>query len=170
MVKRLRRIGLPRVLALGLAVLTSAAPAQTAYSVSTPTPRLQSLDQAVASLGDPALDQALTTKLPVVQQAFEAVGEGTASYYGAELAGNRTSSGERFDPRAFTCAHRSLPLGSKVKVTNLSNGRSVIVRVNDRGPFTRGRILDMSLAAAREIAMVGPGHARVRLELVRDIA
>jgi rare lipoprotein A len=55
-------------------------------------------------------------------------------------------------------------------VTNLSNGRSVIVRVNDRGPFTRGRILDMSLAAAREIAMVGPGHARVRLELVRDIA
>ncbi|HMC92088.1 MAG TPA: septal ring lytic transglycosylase RlpA family protein [Allosphingosinicella sp.] len=170
MVKRLRRIGLPRVFALGLAVLTSAAPAQTAYSVPAPSPRLQSLDQAVASLGDSALDQALATKLPVVQQALEAVGEGNASYYGAEFAGSRTSSGERFDPRAFTCAHRSLPIGSKLKVTNLSNGRSVIVRVNDRGPFTRGRILDMSLAAAREIAMIGPGHARVRLELIRDVA
>jgi rare lipoprotein A len=170
MVKRRRRNGLPRAFALGLAVLTSAAPAQTAYSVPNPSPRLQSLDQAVASLSDSALDQALATKLPVVQQAFEQVGEGNASYYGNELAGNRTSSGERFDPRAFTCAHRSLPLGSKLRVTNLTNGRSVIVRVNDRGPFTRGRILDMSLAAAREIAMVGPGHARVRLELVRDIA
>jgi rare lipoprotein A len=172
MVKRLRRNGLPRALALGLAVLTSAAPAQT--PVSTPaavqSPRLQSLDQAVASLSDSALDQAITTKLPVVRQAYEQVGEGNASYYGNELAGNRTSSGERFDPRAFTCAHRSLPLGSKLRVTNLSNGRSVIVRVNDRGPFTRGRILDVSLAAAREIAMVGPGHARVRLELVRDVA
>lgn len=170
MVKRLRRMGLPRVLALALVVLTSAAPAQTASSVPAQSPRMQSLDEAVASLGDSALDQALTTKLPVVRQALEAVGEGNASYYGAELAGNRTSSGERFDPRAFTCAHRSLPLGSKLKVTNLSNGRSVIVRVNDRGPFTRGRILDMSLAAAREIAMVGSGHARVRLELVRQVA
>ncbi|HEY0310858.1 MAG TPA: septal ring lytic transglycosylase RlpA family protein [Allosphingosinicella sp.] len=170
MVKRLRRIGLPRVLALGLAVLTSAAPAQTAFSAPAPTPRLQSLEQAVASVGDPALDEAVATKLPIVRQAFEQVGEGNASYYGNELAGNRTSSGERFDPHAYTCAHRSLPLGTKLRVTNLANGRSVIVRVNDRGPFTRGRILDMSLAAARDIAMIGPGHARVRLEVVREIA
>jgi len=173
MLKHLRRNGLPRVFALGLAALTSAAPAQTLAPMAAPiaaqTPRLQSLEQAVASVGDPALDEAISTKLPVVRQAFEQVGEGNASYYGNELAGNRTSSGERFDPHAYTCAHRSLPLGTKLRVTNLANGRSVVVRVNDRGPFTRGRILDMSLAAARDIAMIGPGHARVRLEVVRDI-
>jgi rare lipoprotein A len=165
MLQRLRRKGLPRAFALGLgfAVLTGAAPAQT---VSLDSPRVRSLEQAVASLPE----SAVATKLPVVRQAFEAVGEGSASYYGNELAGNRTSSGERFDPQAFTCAHRSLPLGTMLRVTNLANGRSVIVRVNDRGPFTRGRILDVSLAAAREIAMVGAGHARVRLEVVRDVA
>jgi rare lipoprotein A len=163
---RLRRTGLLRVVALGLVALTSAAPAQTVAE----SPRLQSLEQAVAEVADAPDAPSIGAKLAVVQQAFETVGEGNASYYGNELAGNRTSSGERFNPAAFTCAHRSLPLGTKLRVTNLANGRSVIVRVNDRGPFTRGRILDMSLAAAREIAMVGPGHARVRLEVVRDVA
>lgn len=166
MIDRLRRTGLLRVVALGLVALTSAAPAQTVVESA----RLQSLEQAVAQVADANVAPSIGAKLAVVQQAFEAVGEGTASYYGNELAGNRTSSGERFDPGAFTCAHRSLPLGTKLRVTNLANGRSVIVRVNDRGPFTRGRILDMSLAAAREIAMVGPGHARVRLEVVRTVA
>jgi rare lipoprotein A len=165
-IDRLRRTGLLRVVALGFVALTSAAPAQTVVE----SPRLQSLEQAVAQVADANVAPSIGAKLAVVQQAFEAVGEGNASYYGRELAGNRTSSGERFDPAAFTCAHRSLPLGTKLRVTNLSNGRSVIVRVNDRGPFTRGRILDMSLAAAREIAMVGPGHARVRLEVVRTVA
>jgi rare lipoprotein A len=163
---RLRRTGLLRVVALGLVALTSAAPAQTVAE----SPRLQSLEQAVAEVADAPDAPSIGAKLAVVQQAFETVGEGNASYYGNELAGNRTSSGERFNPAAFTCAHRSLPLGTKLRVTNLANGRSVIVRVNDRGPFARGRILDMSLAAAREIAMVGPGHARVRLEVVRDVA
>lgn len=166
MLQRLRRNGLPRVFALGLAALASAAPAQTVAE----TPRLQSLEQAVAEVSESAVEPSVATKLPFVRQAFEAVGEGVASYYGNELAGNRTSSGERFNPAGYTCAHRSLPLGTKLRVTNLANGRSVIVRVNDRGPFSRGRILDMSLAAARDIAMVGPGHARVRLEVVREIA
>jgi len=166
MIDRFRRTGLLRVAALGLVALTSAAPAQTVAD----SPRLQSLEQAVAQVAGAPSAPSVGAKLAVVEQAFEAVGEGTASYYGRELAGNRTSSGERFDPAAFTCAHRTLPLGTKLRVTNLANGRSVIVRVNDRGPFTRGRILDVSLAAAREIAMVGPGHARVRLEVVRDIA
>ncbi|MBV9931172.1 MAG: septal ring lytic transglycosylase RlpA family protein [Alphaproteobacteria bacterium] len=166
MIERLRRTGLLRVAALSLAALTSAAPAQTVAD----SPRLQSLERAVAEVANAPTQPSLDAKIAVVQQAFEPVGEGTASYYGRELAGNRTSSGERFDPAGFTCAHRSLPLGTILRVTNLANGRSVIVRVNDRGPFTRGRILDMSLAAAREIAMVGPGHARVRLEVVHDIA
>jgi rare lipoprotein A len=165
MLQRLRRNGLPRAFALGLAAIASAAPAQTAES-----PRLRSLEQAVASVSETAVEASVATKLPVVRQAFETVGEGVASYYGNELAGNRTSSGERFNPAAFTCAHRTLPLGTRLRVTNLANGRSVLVRVNDRGPFTRGRILDVSLAAAREIAMVGAGHARVRVEVVRDDA
>ena len=172
MLHRLRRTGLTRLAALGLVALTSAAPAQTVadQNAGLQSSRLQSLEQAVAAASEEATQPSVETKLPFVRQAFETVGEGVASYYGRELAGNRTSSGERFNPAAFTCAHRSLPLGTKLRVTNLSNGRSVIVRVNDRGPFTRGRILDISLAAAREIAMIGPGSARVRLEVVRDVA
>ncbi|PQM28812.1 septal ring lytic transglycosylase RlpA family lipoprotein [Sphingopyxis lindanitolerans] len=93
---------------------------------------------------------------------------GMASYYGSELAGNRTASGERFDPSQFTAAHRSLPFGSKVRVTNTSNGDSVIVRINDRGPFSRGRVIDVSQAAAREIGLQRSGIARVKLALLND--
>ncbi|MGV3729918.1 MAG: septal ring lytic transglycosylase RlpA family protein [Sphingopyxis sp.] len=93
---------------------------------------------------------------------------GVASYYGNELAGNRTASGERFDPGQLTAAHRSLPFGSKVRVTNMSTGDSVIVRINDRGPFHRGRVIDVSHAAAREIGMHRSGTARVKLALLAD--
>ena len=98
----------------------------------------------------------------------EEIGSGMASYYGRELAGNRTASGEAFDPDDFTCAHRSLPFGTKVRVTNLANGQSVIVRVNDRGPWGRGRVIDISQAAAKEIGMHRSGTARVRMALVDD--
>ncbi len=93
---------------------------------------------------------------------------GMASYYGNELAGNRTASGERFDPGQLTAAHRSLPFGSMVRVTNTSNGDSVVVRINDRGPFSRGRVIDVSQAAAREIGMHRSGTARVKLALLSD--
>ena len=93
---------------------------------------------------------------------------GVASYYGNELAGNRTASGERFDPGQLTAAHRSLPFGSMVRVTNTSNGDSVIVRINDRGPFSHGRVIDVSTAAAREIGMHRSGTARVKLALLSD--
>lgn len=93
---------------------------------------------------------------------------GMASYYGNELAGNRTANGERFDPGELTAAHRTLPFGSKVRVTNMSNGDSVIVRINDRGPFSRGRVIDVSHAAAREIGMQRSGTARVKLALLAD--
>ena len=93
---------------------------------------------------------------------------GMASYYGNELAGNRTASGERFDPRGLTAAHRTLPFGSMVRVTNMSNGDSVIVRINDRGPFSRGRVIDVSHAAAKEIGMHRSGTARVKLALLND--
>jgi rare lipoprotein A len=96
------------------------------------------------------------------------IGGGMASYYGDELAGNRTASGERFNPAQLTAAHRSLPFGSMVRVTNTSNGDSVIVRINDRGPFSHGRVIDVSHAAAREIGMHRSGTARVKLALLNN--
>lgn len=90
--------------------------------------------------------------------------EGTASYYGKAHHGKRTASGERFNQNALTAAHRTLAFGTRVKVTNLDNGRSVVVRINDRGPFGRGRIIDVSKAAAEQLNMLRSGTARVRLE------
>lgn len=96
------------------------------------------------------------------------VATGMASYYSRELEGNRTANGEMCDPDDLTAAHRTLPFGSKVRVTNLSNGQSVVVRINDRGPFGRGRVIDISHAAAREIGMHRSGTARVKLALLDD--
>lgn len=90
--------------------------------------------------------------------------EGTASYYGRAHHGKRTASGERFDQNALTAAHRNLPFGTRLKVTNLDNGRSVVVRVNDRGPSSRSRIVDLSRGAAERLDMLRTGTAPVRLE------
>ncbi|MBJ7437952.1 MAG: septal ring lytic transglycosylase RlpA family protein [Sphingopyxis sp.] len=98
-----------------------------------------------ADIGDAAIVE--------IDQETE-IGGGMASYYGNELAGNRTASGERFNPSQLTAAHRSLPFGSRVRVTNTANGDSVVVRINDRGPFSHGRVIDVSHAAAREIGML----------------
>ncbi len=88
---------------------------------------------------------------------------GTASWYGYPYHGRATSSGEIYDMEQFTAAHRTLPFNTWVRVENLSNHRSVDVRINDRGPFVHGRIIDLSLAAARRIELLGPGTVRVRL-------
>lgn len=91
---------------------------------------------------------------------------GRASWYGALFQGQPTASGEDFDMNAMTCAHRSLPMGSLVKVTNLRNHKSVVVRVNDRGPIPTNRVVDLSYAAARVLGFSRRGTAPVRLELV----
>ena len=104
----------------------------------------------------------------IVDDTETEIGGGVASYYGNELAGNRTANGERFDPGQLTAAHRSLPFGSMVRVTNTTNGDSVIVRINDRGPFSHGRVIDVSHAAAREIGMHRSGTARVKLALLAN--
>lgn len=93
----------------------------------------------------------------------DGIAEGLASYYGGSFRGRLTASGERFDPDAFTAAHRTLPFGTCLEVENLESGRSVRVRVNDRGPFVEDRILDLSEAAARAIDLLRRGLARVRL-------
>ena len=86
-----------------------------------------------------------------------------ASYYGKELAGRRTASGERFNPGAMTAAHRTLRFGTRVRVTNARNGRSVVVRINDRGPFVKGRSIDLSSGAARAIGMGSSGQVRMQV-------
>ena len=88
-----------------------------------------------------------------------------ATYYGQEFAGHRTASGEKFNPSAMTAAHRTLPFGTRVRVTKSRNGRSVIVRINDRGPFVKGRAIDLSSGAARAIGMTSTGN--VRMEVIR---
>jgi rare lipoprotein A len=90
---------------------------------------------------------------------------GTASHYGRAQAGRRTASGERLNPEAMTCAHRTLPLGSVVKVTAIATGRQVTVKVNDRGPYVRGRILDLSDRAARELGIGARGVTQVSIEV-----
>jgi rare lipoprotein A len=92
---------------------------------------------------------------------------GIASWYGGEFHGRPTSSREIYDMNDMTAAHRTLPFGTYVMVTNLGNDRSVVVRINDRGPFVRGRVIDLSYAAASVIGLVGPGTARVRIEALK---
>jgi rare lipoprotein A len=91
---------------------------------------------------------------------------GGASYYADSLAGRRTANGERYDPRAFTCAHRSLPFGSILRVIHQKTGDWVLVRVNDRGPYAHARIVDLSREAAKKLSMLQAGVARVRVEVL----
>lgn len=95
--------------------------------------------------------------------------EGVASWYGPGFHGNLTANGEVFDTRKLTAAHQTLPFDTLVRVTNLENAQSVVVRINDRGPFVGGRIIDLSEAAAERIDMIGSGTAQVRLELLSDM-
>jgi rare lipoprotein A len=109
---------------------------------------------------------ALVRGRPAPPPVVHGVQEGVASWYGPGFHGRRTATGEIFDQYELTAAHPSLPLGTRVMVTNLRNGRAVEVRINDRGPFVDGRVIDLSYAAARVLGMVGPGTTRVRVEVL----
>jgi rare lipoprotein A len=91
---------------------------------------------------------------------------GAASWYGGKFHGRRTANGERYDMNKHTAAHKSLPFGTKVRVTNRINGKSVVVRINDRGPFTGNRIIDLSRGAAGAVDMIGTGIAPVIIEIM----
>ncbi|AQZ93513.1 septal ring lytic transglycosylase RlpA family protein [Halopseudomonas phragmitis] len=93
---------------------------------------------------------------------------GKASFYSSRLHGRRTASGEPYDQGSMTAAHPSLPFGTLVRVTNLNNGRSVVLRINDRGPFVGGRVIDVSRVAAEQLGMVRAGSVRVRVELENE--
>ena len=122
-------------------------------------PRARSRTRSVLALG------VLALAIPF-GAAWANVQEGTVSWYGAQFHDRKTASGERFDSGAFTMAHPKLPFGTMVRVTNLRNGRSVVVRVNDRGPFVGKRIADLSQAAASEIGMMRRGVARARIAVL----
>jgi rare lipoprotein A len=163
MIHRLRKTAFRCAIALGLAVSGSAPAQPVVYRAAPVLPIILETNDLV---GDSIQRPGDTSENPA-EPAYETIGQGEASYYGAAFAGRRTASGERFDPAALTAAHRTLPIGAKLRVTNLANGKSVIVRVNDRGPGARHRILDMSFAAAQQIAMIRSGKAQVKIERVR---
>jgi rare lipoprotein A len=133
---------------------------------------------AGAASGPSSLEAAKVTPPPVMHDAMTTGGHnstkrpkskayqvGTASWYGEQFEGKQTASGEPFEMRDFTAAHPTLPLGSLVKVTNLKNGKAVVVRINDRGPFVDDRIIDVSYNAARALGFKERGVQRVRLDL-----
>ncbi|WP_243454778.1 septal ring lytic transglycosylase RlpA family protein [Meiothermus sp. CFH 77666] len=104
---------------------------------------------------------------PRVPASAQAIQQGWASWYGPRFHGRRTANGERFNKFRLTAAHRTLPFNTRVRVTNLHNGRSVVVRINDRGPYIRGRIIDLSYAAARQLGMHRQGVIQVKVEILR---
>ena len=139
------RMALPRLeLALGIPMLAASLAALSACATTSTRP--------------PGTGQ------PAPKQPAEVVG--IASYYADSLHGRTTASGERYDKQELTAAHRTLPFGSRVRVTNLSNGKSVVVRINDRGPFAGKRVIDLSYAAAKELQFLGKGTTKVRLEVL----
>ena len=98
--------------------------------------------------------------------AVRSVSTGQASWYGPGFYGNRTANGEVFRPGTLTAAHRSLPFGTRVRVTNLTNGRSTVVRINDRGPFHGNRVIDLAHGAAQNLGVISSGVAQVKLEVL----
>ena len=125
--------------------------------------------QQANNLADATIHPGMRLRIPPQAEQSEGgdyVEVGVASWYGPNFNGKKTASGEVFDMYALTAAHRSLPFGTLVRVTRLDNGASVVVRINDRGPFKKDRIIDLSYAAARQIGLLESGTALVRLEVV----
>jgi rare lipoprotein A len=164
------RFGLAPLMALAATVVPMmgaafAGPALAEDSTALLSPAAVPVAAAVAPGALVAAAPALTAP---AEPSYETIGSGMASYYGRELAGNRTASGERFDPADLTAAHRTLPLGSKVRVTNPRTGDSVIVRINDRGPFHGNRLIDLSEAAARQVGIRTAGRGVVQIAVAAD--
>ncbi len=137
----------------------AAPPAEVAPPAGTAVPP----DEPRARYGNPPFYEVDGRRYVVLPSAVGYVEQGVASWYGPDFHGGRTSTGETYDMNAMTGAHPTLPLPAWVRVTNLENGRSVVVRLNDRGPFARGRIIDLSRAAAEQLDMVRAGTARVEV-------
>jgi rare lipoprotein A len=160
---------------LGAAALlftSSIAPAQAGSLTATTAPgsSVAIRSEVVPSSWDRFVDQIrpvpLASKL-MASASGGSVSTGRASWYGPGFFGNRTASGEVLRPGTLTAAHRTLPFGTKVRVTNLWNGRSAVVRINDRGPFHGNRVIDLAHGAAQELGLTASGVADVKLEVLR---
>ncbi|RXZ66463.1 septal ring lytic transglycosylase RlpA family protein [Pelagerythrobacter rhizovicinus] len=154
--------GGPALADTGAATGKDTTPLAAQYTV--PTATMIRIAPTVSAVETIALDPPAAPEEP----AMRSLGNGIASYYGRRFHGRPTASGERFDMNGLTAAHRTLPFGSKVRVTNPRTGKSVVVRINDRGPFSGKRTIDLSRAAAEEIGLIRAGHGRVELELFEE--
>jgi rare lipoprotein A len=146
--------------------------ASSTFSASAPSSSALSLAAEPEATGSTGLRLAAVTSTPVLlppekPAAIKSSSYGIASFYRHH---SHTASGEKFDERELTAAHRTLPFGTRLKVTNVKTGRSVTVRVNDRGPFVTGRVVDLSYSAAQEIGMVGSGVTKVRVDVIEEPA
>ena len=130
-----------------------------------PSPQASLLPEAHPALTPSASMASLPTAAPPVVED-KVIERGRASWYGGRFHGRRTASGERFDKNALTAAHKTLPFGTRVRVRSLRNGREVVVRINDRGPFTKGRVIDLSQAAMKALGLRARGV--IRVELLRE--
>jgi rare lipoprotein A len=137
-----------------------------AFATDTATPASARAADSTMAMNDVTSAEIVTTVPPPKTTVLTRIKSGMASWYGSVLQGHRTASGRRFDMNELTAAHRTLPFGSLVKVTDLRNKRSVVVTITDRGVLYPERVIDLSLAAARELQMVKMGVDPVRLELV----
>ena len=142
------------------------APADSA--LSTPPLAIREAEPSTVNTAEPL--KPATPTLPIAtptQPRVRSVSTGEASWYGPGFYGNRTANGEVFRPGTLTAAHRTLAFGTKVRVTNLWNGRSTVVRINDRGPFHGNRVIDLAHGAARELGVIASGVANVKLEVLQ---
>lgn len=126
--------------------------------------------EPISKYGNPPIYTALGNKYKTMKSSDGYEAEGTASWYGRKFHGQRTSSGEPYDMFAMTAAHKSLPLPTYATVTNLDNGREVIVKINDRGPFVHNRLIDLSYAAAKKLGIHSTGTGRVRITAIDPVA
>lgn len=145
---------------------TDAAPAAAEAGAASEDAALPRFEPSAAEFAEvsASFDTAGAAAAGPLGEVAEDLGTGVASWYGARFAGRRTASGERFDPDEYTAAHRTLPFGSRVRVTR--GDRSVVVRINDRGPFHGNRVIDLSRAAADELGLIRAGRAEVELALL----
>ena len=156
-----------RLYVFALAVVTATALIHGCALV--PAPTMPASDVAIMETVVPDRQAILTAAVnnnSAAKATIRPVVTGKASWYGPGFRGKKTASGEIYDDSKLTAAHKSLPLGSKAKVTNLSNGKTVDVEINDRGPFVEDRIIDLSQAAARALGMIHRGIAKVRVDLI----
>jgi len=169
-----RFLALTAVLAVGF-LAAGCASRRTTANVPQPPPPSQPAATPPATAEAAKRDTSVSpppakhAKTPPTPPPAGYIEEGNASWYGNEFHGRRSSNGEVFDQYKLTAAHRTLPFDTMVRVTNLGNGKSTTVRITDRGPFVENRIIDLSLAAAREIESVGPGVVPVRLEVLGSV-